>query len=145
MWSKMVELKCLLKTITEQLQWKNINLYWHHVVCFQMYLYCKYCADIIIHESPLVCVSVYENIWPRTAGSVGSRVALFQPPYTHYCVMSHSSPGLISFIGSRVKICLASPPREPLMWEETFSQLNHPFSIRSKHDQLCLPDMTSLH
>lgn len=43
------------------------------------------------------------------------------------------------------KSVLLSPPREPLMWKGAFSQLDHPFYIRSKHYHLCPPERTGPH
>lgn len=79
----------------------------------------EYYSDITSdRQSANINISVISTFFPFrpvTASSV-SGGAPFQPPCTHYGAMTHLSLRLIEFSDSRAKICLSSPPREPLMW-----------------------------
>ena len=81
-----------------------------------------------------------------SAGSVCSRVAPCSLP-TH-TLPSHESfiptLDLIFWLTCKISVLLW-PPREPLMGKGAFSQLNHPFYIRSTRYHLCPSDRMGPH
>lgn len=82
---------------------------------------------------PVVCVC---SCMRQLLQAVSAAEVNLPPP-----MMSHSTPSLISFTGSRVSLSLPGN-----VWEETLSQLNQALCIRSsKYYQLGAPDTTTLH